>query len=165
MVSENTTTTISNKHCVACNKDFSESLVNCPDDGTFLMPVFQDPLIGTTLSDRYEILSLIGQGGMGVVYKARHTATGRFVAIKMLHAKLISDANSVKRFYHEAKAVSRLSHPNIITIHDFGVSPIGQPYLVMEYLQGTSLSEVIHKDGKVGVDHWNPHICPNLRRP
>ncbi len=152
MVLENTSTTISNKHCIACNKDFAESLVNCPDDGSFLMPVYQDPLIGTKLSDRYEIISLIGEGGMGVVYKARQAVMDRFVAIKMLQAKLISDASSVKRFYHEAKAVSRLNQPNIISIFDFGVSPIGQPYLVMDYLEGTSVAEIIRKEGKVGVD-------------
>jgi serine/threonine protein kinase len=117
-----------------------------------LINIMQDPLVGTTLSGKYEIQEVIGHGGMGVVYKARHALMERIVAIKMLQAQLISDSMSVKRFQQESKAASRISHPNVITIYDFGISPNGQPFIVMDYLLGTSLASVIKEEGQVGVE-------------
>lgn len=143
---------ITKKLCMACHREFTGLVASCPHDGTVLVPLQQDQLIGTKLADRYLIMSVIGHGGMGVVYKARHELMDRIVAIKMLQSQLISDSMSVKRFQQEAKAASKLKHPNVITLYDFGVSPTGQPYLVMDYLEGISLSDVIKKDGQVGVD-------------
>ncbi len=117
-----------------------------------MVNVFQDPLIGTTLAGKYEIQSVLGHGGMGVVYKARHALMDRVVAIKMLQAQLISDSLSVKRFHQESKAASRINHPHVITVYDFGISPQGLPYIVMDYLEGTSLSDLIKMDGQIGVD-------------
>lgn len=153
MVSEEIQGRVTRKVCLACSKEFTGVVTACPHDGTILIPLQQDQLIGTKLADRYQILSVIGHGGMGVVYKARHELMEREVAIKILKADLITDSMSVKRFQQEARAACKLKHPNVITLFDFGVSPAtGQPYLVMDYLKGISLADVIKKDGHIGVD-------------
>jgi tRNA A-37 threonylcarbamoyl transferase component Bud32 len=89
-----------------------------------------------------EIESLLGQGGMGVVYKARQKHLGRTVALKVLSPQLAADPPFVERFTREAKALAQLSHPNIVGIHDFGVHD-GVPYLVMEYVDGTPLRKLL----------------------
>jgi serine/threonine protein kinase len=111
-----------------------------------------DPLLDTLLADRYHILAMIGQGGMGVVYKARQELLDRLVAVKMLRTQLITDESSVKRFRHEAKAASRLNHRNVITVYDFGVANSGEPYIVMEYLEGLSLADAIGKGRVLPVE-------------
>lgn len=123
--------------------------------------VFRDTLVGTKLADRYQIISVIGHGGMGVVYKARHELMDRIVAIKMLKPQLIMDAQSAQRFQQEAKAASRLSHANVITLFDFGMTATGQPYLVMDYLPGTSLADLIKQEGRVGVERFL-RICAQV---
>ncbi|MBX9877094.1 MAG: protein kinase [Candidatus Obscuribacterales bacterium] len=140
------------KRCVTCDRKFSDTHANCPSDGTVLIPIAQDPWVGKKLTEHYEVLSLVGHGGMGVVYKAKHDLMERYVAIKMLLAQHITDSQSVRRFQHEAKAASKLSHPNIITLYDYGVSPTGQPYLVMDYLEGISLADIIKSDGQIGCE-------------
>ncbi len=143
---------LTQKICLECNRQFTGIVAACPHDGTLLVQVVQDPLIGSVLAGCYEIESLIGHGGMGVVYKARHMMMERTVAIKMLKAQLVSDSMSVKRFQQEVKACSRINHPNVITVFDFGVSPAGLPYIVMDYLQGVTLSQVIANEGQVNVE-------------
>lgn len=138
--------------CVECNRQFTGLYTACPHDGALLRPIIQDPLIGTVLAGNYEILEVLGQGGMGVVYRGKHSLMERIVAIKMLLSQLISDTNSVKRFQQESKAAARLKHPHIIDVYDFGISPAGQPYIVMEFLEGTPLSDLIKKEGQIGVE-------------
>lgn len=116
------------------------------DDDDDELRVEADPLIGRRLADRYEIVSVIGRGGMGVVYKARQLKMDRFVAIKMLHLGKVGDPAALKRFQSEAQAVSRVRHPHTVTLYDFGVTPDGQPYLVMELLQGESFRKIL-KEG------------------
>lgn len=107
-----------------------------------------DPLVGTTFSGKYEILSCLGRGGMATVYKVRHLHLDSVLALKLLHKQFWTDPLSVKRFQQEARTIGKLSHPNLITFRDFGVSEDGQPYLVMDYLKGTSLGmEIQKKDG------------------
>ncbi len=107
----------------------------------------QEPLIGTTISDRYLILSLLGRGSTGVIYKARHQLLNKFVALKVLHPQLAGDRESLGRFKREAQAASTLCHPNIVSVHDFGISASGLPFLVMDYLEGVSLADVIAREG------------------
>jgi serine/threonine protein kinase len=102
-------------------------------------------LIGTVIDGRYEILQCVGEGGMGVVYKARQKSIDRLVAIKMLSSTLAKDKSWVQRFYNEAKACSRLHHPNTIRMFDFGQSADGQLFMAMEFLDGDSLRQVITK--------------------
>ena len=101
------------------------------------------------LADKYEILDVLGTGGMGVVYKARHLLMKRIVAIKMLHESLTANEVMRKRFEQEAQAISSLNHPNILTVYDFGITEDNKPYLVVEFLEGTSLEEVLNDEGAI----------------
>ena len=105
----------------------------------------QDPFVGKVIDGRYEIQARIGEGGMGVVYKARQTSIDRVIAIKMLNAQMAADPNWVQRFYNEAKACSRLQHPNTIRMFDFGQSSDGRLFMTMEFLDGMSLREALSK--------------------
>jgi len=98
---------------------------------------------GTRLGP-YEIVTPIGAGGMGEVYRARDTRLGRDVAIKVLPAEFVQDAERLRRFEREAKATAALSHPNILDVHDVGAFE-GVPYLVEELLEGESLKERIER--------------------
>jgi serine/threonine protein kinase len=110
------------------------------------MAVTKDPLLGATLAEKYLVMSEIGRGGMSIVYKGKHTLMDRIVAIKMLISQLVEDQTSTRRFQQEAQAVSCLAHPNVIGVHDFGIAPTGQPYIVMDFLVGESLADVIKRD-------------------
>jgi eukaryotic-like serine/threonine-protein kinase len=104
-----------------------------------------ESLIGQQLGS-YQILSLLGAGGMGVVYKARDTRLNRSVAIKVLPADRMSDPERKRRFIQEARAASALNHPNIITLHDIG-SESGTDFIVMEYAAGKTLDRLIPRKG------------------
>lgn len=103
------------------------------------------------IANRYEILSLIGQGGMADVYKAKDTILNRIVAIKVLRDKLSQDAMALVRFQREASAASRLSHPNVVDIYDVGEYE-GTHYIVMEFIRGRTLKELIAQRGALDVD-------------
>lgn len=114
---------------------------------------------------QFEVLELLGQGGMGAVYKARQPRLDRFVAIKLLPPLLDEDVHSFgKRFEREARAMAQLNHPNIVTVHDFGETEDGLRYFVMEYVDGTDLHKAI-ASRKVTAAHvlaWAPQICAGL---
>jgi len=145
------------KYCPKCRRIYGISDEVCPQDRSLLEP---EPIgftsnkletpIGTILADRYEILSEVGRGGMSIVYEARHLLMDKVRAIKMLLAQLMYDQTSKKRFQREAEAASCLEHPNIIAVHDFGIAPTGQPYLVMDFLVGHSLAELIKREQRIG---------------
>ncbi len=105
-----------------------------------------DPLIGATVADRYRILSMIGRGGMGVVYKVEHAKIGKIMALKLLTGELARDRDTVRRFKREALLVSKLSHPNTVQVFDYG-SMDGLTYLAMEYLNGEDLGELLEQKG------------------
>jgi serine/threonine-protein kinase len=122
----------------------------CPSCGFPIGKVAQnpdDPLIGRTLPGGYLILELVGIGGMGRVYRAEQTNLGRTVAVKIIHPHLVGEENAAARFITEARAASRLNHPNSVGIIDFGKSTDGQLYLVMEFLRGRDLARVTYEDG------------------
>ncbi len=103
-------------------------------------PGMADPQVGTVVSGRFRVDDLIGQGGMGKVYRARHLALERTVVLKMLKPQLLEDPTLVGRFEREAKAASRLNHPNVIQVLDFGrLENDGTLYIVMEHVQGKDL--------------------------
>ena len=101
---------------------------------------------GQLINDRYEILKLIGEGGMANVYLARDTILDRRVAVKVLRGDLAGDEKFVRRFQREALSASSLSHPNIVEIYDVGEDD-GNFYIVMEYIEGKTLKQLIKKRG------------------
>jgi serine/threonine-protein kinase len=94
----------------------------------------------------YRILNKIGTGGMGAVYLAEHPLIGKKVALKVIHRELAGNKEVVQRFFQEAKAVTRINHEHIVEIHDFGVTPEGDHFYIMEYLEGKTLAQVIAHD-------------------
>jgi len=135
--------------CPVCGTTYSPEVRFCPADGQVLydQPVPADPLIGTMVADRYLVEGRLGMGGMGVVYLAQHVYMARRCALKVLRPELLSDADAIKRFVREAKNASRISHPNVAAIYDFGRMPNGQMYLAMEYVEGETLSGVLAREG------------------
>jgi serine/threonine protein kinase len=125
-----------------------------------------DPLIGTLVAERYRILELLGRGGMGVVYKARHELMERTVAIKLLLPQLISDESAAARFQREARASSKINHANIIALHDFGRTEDGVPYIVMDYIEGESLADILKREKQLGTSrtaHIFSQVCDALQ--
>ncbi len=111
-----------------------------------------DPRIGTTLGGRYHVRRLCGEGAMGRVYEAQHIDIGRRVAIKVLHARFHHSADLVERFRREARAASKIGHPNIVDVTDSGTTPDGAFYFVMEYLDGINLEDLIADKGPLPVE-------------
>jgi tetratricopeptide (TPR) repeat protein len=125
--------------CAGCAAEVLLEDTFCPRCGA---PV-TDPFIGAVVGDRYRIVSRIGVGGMGAVYRAEHTMMRRDLAIKVLLPELGGKEEFARRFEREAESASRLTHPNIINVTDFGHTADGSLFLVMEYLAGVSLTSVI----------------------
>jgi len=138
------------RSCPQCATLCDDAHRFCPSCGFPIgkvAPNPDDPLIGRTLPGGYLILELVGIGGMGRVYRAEQTNLGRTVAVKIIHPHLVGEENAAARFITEARAASRLNHPNSVGIIDFGKSPDGQLYLVMEFLRGRDLARVTYEDG------------------
>src|SRR5271165_3044105 len=138
------------RSCPQCTNQCDDTHRFCPACGFpvgKVVPSADDPLIGRTLPGGYLILELVGIGGMGRVYRAEQTNLGRTVAVKVIHPHLVGEENAAARFITEARAASRLNHPNSVAIIDFGKSPDGQMYLVMEFLRGRDLARVTYEDG------------------
>src|SRR5580698_8561222 len=136
--------------CPQCSSFCDETHRFCPSCGFPVgkaAPSPDDPLIGRTLPGGYLILELVGIGGMGRVYRAEQTTLVRTVAVKIIHPHLVGEENAAARFITESRAASRLNHPNSVGIIDFGKSPDGQMYLVMEFLRGRDLARVTYEDG------------------
>ncbi|MFI5054466.1 MAG: serine/threonine-protein kinase, partial [Acidimicrobiia bacterium] len=135
---------------------FSGTEVFCPADGSRLVVHGQadtgvDPLIGTTLDERYRVVRVLGEGGMGIVYEGEHTRIDRRVAIKVLRDDFCQRADVVERFRREAKSASRIGHPNIVDVIDFGTTPGGASYFVMELLHGQDLADVLARYGALSA--------------
>ncbi len=117
---------------------------------------------GTKIGDRYEIVRLIGEGGMGAVFEARHIAIGRQVAVKLLRGDLARDKNVASRFLHEARAANEVRHKNIVEIIDFGGDE-RRLYLVMEYLRGESLQALIDREAPLAIGQIVRILDPIIR--
>ncbi len=120
-------------------------------DILLVTPKGPDEFIGTILDGRYQIEQLIGEGGMGRVYSGEHVEIGRTVAIKILHAVYSNMPDLVERFRREARAATKIGHPNIVDVTDSGTTGDGSAYFVMEYLDGVELGSVIDKEGALEV--------------
>jgi serine/threonine-protein kinase len=121
------------RFCGRCGLSFSE-------DGQSV-----DPLVGLTLAGRYCIERRIGVGGMGTVYLAAHTGLGQKVAVKVLHERFAREPQLKQRFENEARTYGKLNHPNLVSLHDFGSTPDGTLFMVMEYCPGTVLSVLLRE--------------------
>jgi serine/threonine-protein kinase len=141
--------------CGQCAVNYPDAVEFCPRDGQKLPPpagetkALYDPLIGNTIDGRYIIEALLGEGGMGYVYAARHAIIDKRVAIKVLRKDAAQDEASAQRFIIEAKAASKIGHQNIVDITDFGMLPMamgGSAYFVMEFIDGPTLGKLVHQD-------------------
>ncbi len=119
-------------------------------------------LLGTTLSGRYRLESRIGSGGMSIVYRAHDETLDRFVAVKVLHREVASDSAALERFRREARAVARLSHPNIVQVIDAGEDD-GRPYIVFECVDGETLKEHIREQGRLALPEAVRHAAAIAR--
>ncbi len=116
------------------------------------VPPADDPLLGTTVAGRYRVRRVVGEGGMGRVYLARQDSIEKDVALKVLLEEYSYRADVVLRFQQEAKSASRIKHPNVIAIYDFGQLPDGRFYLAAEFLEGHDLAHEIQKNGRPSVE-------------
>ena len=139
------------KACPVCGNEYSNTSTLCPVDGAALQTT-DDPHLGETLAGKYFIEELIKSGGMGSVYRGKHVLMDKRVAIKVLRPSLAVDDAVVARFSREAKAASRISHPHAVSVTDFGESENGVVFLVMEFLDGQTLKEIIRSEGPMTLE-------------
>jgi serine/threonine-protein kinase len=134
------------KKCPKCGVEYPDSTTLCPVDGVALERN-SDSLLGTTISGKYRIEERLSEGGMGTVYRGTHVLMEKTVAIKVLRPSLAADEKIVARFSREARAASRISHPNALNVTDFGEDEKGNVFLVMEFLSGKTLKQLIRSEG------------------
>ncbi|HKA87987.1 MAG TPA: serine/threonine-protein kinase, partial [Haliangiales bacterium] len=138
------------KSCPACNTRYEDETTFCTRDGTPVVPDMvagQTPsMLGQILDGRWRVIKKLGEGGMGEVYVAEHIHIEKKVAMKLLRAEVLGNAEAVSRFYQEARSASTIGHENIIQIEDFGKLPDGRVYMLMEYLLGAPLNEMIARE-------------------
>ena len=134
------------KICPKCGVEYPDTNTLCPSDGVALEKTGDD-LLGKVLAGKYRIEERLSEGGMGTVYRGTHVLMDKTVAVKVLRTSLASDEKIVARFSREARAASRISHPNALSVTDFGEDEGGIVFLVMEYLSGKTLKEVIRDEG------------------
>jgi serine/threonine protein kinase len=134
--------------CPQCGTAYPANARFCETDGTALRSATPSAdLVGAIVADRYCVLRKLGEGGMGQVYLAEHVKMGRKSALKVLHPGLVSDVDAISRFNREAANASRISHPNVAAVYDFGETPDGLIYLAMEFVDGPSLTTLIAQQG------------------
>lgn len=134
------------KTCPKCGVEYPETTTLCPADGVALEKD-PDSLVGVILAGKYRIDARLNEGGMGTVYRGTHVLMEKTVAIKVLRPSLAADEKIVARFSREARAASRISHPNALSVTDFGEDETGHVFLVMEFLSGKTLKSTIRDDG------------------
>jgi len=110
-----------------------------------------DPRVGTVVGERYRVLGRIGEGGMGAVFRAEHILMKKVVALKLLHAEMGQVEDAARRFEREAQSASRLNHPHIVSVTDFGRDHTGELFLVMEFVAGKSLADVLAREGRLSL--------------
>lgn len=135
------------KYCTLCKTKYEDGVSFCPTDGEVLE---DDPssFVGSVLDGQYQIESLLGKGGMGAVYLARHILLGDRVAIKILPPEVRNNADWLRRFRREGQAARRLRHANAVAVHDLRTASDGTIYMVMEYVEGHTLDAELKKRGR-----------------
>jgi serine/threonine-protein kinase len=167
--------------CPVCHGEFPDGTSVCPDDGAALdastavamadlptlpgsplaaaaapapapLPESFDSLVGATLAGRYQIVRRIGEGGMGAVYEAKHTLIGKRVAVKVLLEKFHTKSDFVARLLQEARLASSIGHENIVDVTDFGTTDDGRSFVVMEFLDGEALAQLIMREAPLPIE-------------
>ena len=135
------------KYCTVCKAKYEDTVTFCTVDGEVLEED-QASLVDTVLDGQYHIEAMLGKGGMGAVYRARHILLGDRVAIKVLPPQVRNNAEWLRRFRREGQAARRFRHPNSVTVHDLRTTPDGTTYMVMDYIQGHTLDAELKRRGK-----------------
>src|SRR5829696_4645693 len=135
------------KYCTACKAKYDDSVSFCSIDGEVLEA---DPasIVDTVLDGQYQMEALLGKGGMGAVYRARHILLGDRVAIKVLPPEVRNNAEWLRRFRREGQAARRFRHPNSVTVYDLRTAADGTIYMVMEYVEGHTLDHELKTRGR-----------------
>ena len=139
------------KYCDQCRSTFPNEFNVCPIDNAALR-VTSELIPGMTIRDKYLILDKVGEGGMGVVYRARHLAFNEIRALKVVHQSFAEDKAFIKRFKTEAIVARKLLHPNAVRIDDLDSTEDGRPFIVMELVEGGSLKTLIAENGILPVN-------------
>ena len=140
------------KICPVCSTEYADDVKFCPNDGQTLRSTSPaSDLVGQVVADRYHVIKKLGEGGMGQVYLAEHVKMGRRSAIKVMNPSMVHDPDAVARFNREASNASRITHPNVCAIYDFGETPDGLIYLAMEFIEGEPLTDLLERDGALPV--------------
>ncbi len=147
------------KSCPTCQGSFPTNFAVCPQDGTQLVEVGAWA-VGSVVRGKYRLLAKIGQGGMGSVYKASHLAFDELRALKVMSPELMADELFVKRFKHEAVITRKLQHRNAVRVDDIDEAEDGRPFIVMEFIEGRSLKNLIHEEGPLPV----PRVCAIVKQ-
>ena len=141
------------KVCPVCATEYPDDVRFCPNDGQTLRGTAPaNDLVGQVLADRYHVLRKLGEGGMGQVYLAEHVKMGRRSAIKVMNPSMAHDPDAVSRFNREAANASRITHPNVCAIYDFGETPDGTIYLAMEFVEGEPLTDLLAREGALPAE-------------
>jgi serine/threonine-protein kinase len=138
------------KVCPKCGTEYPDTNTLCPADGIALEKT-DDALLGQTLAGKYRIDERLSSGGMGTVYRGTHVLMDKTVAVKVLRPSLAADEKIVARFSREARAASKISHPHALSVTDFGEAENGVVFLVMEFLNGQTLKEIIRTEGPMAL--------------
>jgi eukaryotic-like serine/threonine-protein kinase len=139
--------------CPTCGTEYEAGVWFCPRDGCSVKPRFGGPdLVGQVIAGRYRVIRKIAEGGMGQVYYAEHVRIGRPCALKIMNPALKSDPESLSRFGREAAHASRIDHPHVATVHDFGETDDGMIFLAMDYADGEPLTDMLAREHSFAPD-------------
>ena len=140
------------KICPQCATEYDLDQRFCPKDGTTLrLQNATGDLVGTIVADRYHVLRKLGGGGMGQVYLAEHVKMGRRSALKVMNPSMMKDADAISRFNREAANASRINHPHVADVYDFGETSDGIIYLAMEFVDGPPLTKLLEEEGPLSA--------------
>jgi serine/threonine protein kinase/Flp pilus assembly protein TadD len=138
------------KRCNICHATYPATFTHCPHDGSLLMEA-SEWTDGAVIRGKYRVLGKLGAGGMATVYKALHMGFDEVCALKVIHPGLAGDPSFVKRFGQEAALTRKLQHPNAVRVEDIDQADDGRPFMVMEFIEGESLKDVIQRHAPLAV--------------
>jgi serine/threonine protein kinase len=142
------------KTCTYCNSAYDTTATHiCLNAHAVETADMPQPNIGMIIDKKYRLENKLGEGGMGSVFRARRLFIDDFVAVKFVRPEVLTNPEFRERFYQEARVAARIKHSNVVTVYDFGETPDGMLYLVMEFLEGLSLGELLKKKGAFDLDH------------